>query len=32
MRRVWIVDDAVPVQALSYVPSTLPREGEGCLA
>lgn len=27
MRRVWIVDDAVPVQALSYVPSTLPREG-----
>ena len=27
MRRVWIVDDAVPVQALSYVPSTLPKEG-----
>ena len=27
MTRVWIVDDAVPVQALSYVPPTLPREG-----
>ena len=27
MRRVWIVDDAVPVQELSYIPSTLPEKG-----
>ena len=27
MTRVWIVDDAVPVQKLSYVPSSIPKEG-----
>ena len=27
MTRVWIVDNAIPVQELSYVPRTLPKEG-----
>ena len=27
MTRVWIVDDAVPVQPLGYVPATLAKEG-----
>ena len=27
MRRVWIVEDAVPVQGLSYVPRTITNEG-----
>lgn len=27
MTRVWIVDNAIPVQELSYVPTTVPKEG-----
>ena len=27
MTRVWIVDDAIPVQELSYVPTAVPKDG-----